>query len=114
MPLVNVLINGRAYTVACDEGEEERLRELAQFLGKRVNEIVSTVGQVGEARLLLMAALIVCDELSEAFARLDEQGRELAALKEKLKGGAEVHAEEAVEVLERAAERIEAIAAKVG
>ena len=42
MPLVNVLINGHAYTVACDEGEEEHLRELSQFLDRRVRDLRHT------------------------------------------------------------------------
>jgi cell division protein ZapA len=52
MPLVNVLIKGRAYTVACDEGEEDHVRELGEFLDKRVRELSGSVGQVGDARLL--------------------------------------------------------------
>ena len=66
MPLVNVMINGRAYTLACDDGEEEHLRELGQFLDKKVRELSSSVGQVGDARLLLMAGLVVADELSRS------------------------------------------------
>ena len=70
MPLVNVLINGRAYTVACDEGEEDRLRDVSQILDKRVRELASSVGQVGDSRILVMAGLVICDELSESLSRL--------------------------------------------
>src|SRR5205085_2476631 len=66
MPLVNVLVNGRAYTVACDEGEEDHLRELGQYLDKRVRELSATVGQVADSRLMLMAGLVIADELSLA------------------------------------------------
>src|SRR5882757_6844525 len=81
MPLVNVLVNGRAYTVACDEGEEEHLRELGQYLDKRVRELSATVGQVADSRLLLMAGLVIADELSDALAKLDERNKELTAIK---------------------------------
>src|SRR5258706_14914975 len=81
MPLVNVLVNGRAYTVACDEGEEEHLRELGQYLDKRVRELSATVGQVADSRLLLMAGLVIADELSDALAKLEERHKELTAIK---------------------------------
>jgi cell division protein ZapA len=62
MPLVNVLVNGRAYTIACDDGEEDHLRELGTFVDKRVQELTGSVGQVGDTRLLLMAGLVIADE----------------------------------------------------
>ena len=115
MPLVNVLLNGRAYTVACDEGEEEHLRELGEYLDRRVRELTGTVGQVGDARLLLMAGLTIADELVEALSRLEERDAEIAALKLR-NGDAEVvklRDDRVAEVLEGAASRIESIAAKV-
>jgi cell division protein ZapA len=116
MPLVNVLVNGRAYTVACDEGEEDHLRELGQYLDQRVRELSATVGQVADSRLMLMAGLVIADELSDALVKLDERNKELTALKaarvttaETLENGDE----RAAEALEGAASRLEAIAARV-
>jgi len=116
MPLVNVLVNGRAYTVACDEGEEGHVRELGQFVDKRVRELSGSVGQVGDARLLLMASLVVADELSEALAKLQERENELAALKSaaaSAKESREKGEEIAAGALEGAALRLEAIAARL-
>ena len=116
MPLVNVLVNGRAYTVACDEGEQDHVRDLGQYLDKRVRELSGSVGQVGDARLLLMAGLVVADELSEALAKLDERDRDIAALKSAGVGAAESlekHDERAAEALESAASRVEAIAVRL-
>ena len=113
MPLVNVLINGHAYTVACDEGEEEHLRELSQFLDRRVRDLVGSVGRVGDARLLLMVGLVVCDELVAAEARADETARELALLTEKTGGKAEAREIALAEAFESAAERVEAIAVRL-
>jgi cell division protein ZapA len=56
------MVNGRAYTIACDEGEEEHLRELAATVDAKAREVLSSVGQVGDARLLLMAAILIADE----------------------------------------------------
>lgn len=117
MPLVNVLVNGRAYTVACDEGEEEHLRELGAFLDKRVRELTASVGQVGDSRLILMAGLVVADELSEALAHLEERDKELATLKKLSADGADAlqsSENRVAEALEHAASRIEAIAARAG
>ena len=116
MPLVNVLVNGRAYTVACDEGEEEHLRELGEYLDKRVRELSVTVGQVADSRLLLMAGLVIADELSDALAKLEERNKELTAIKSAQGLAAENLAnddERAATALEFAASRLEAIAARL-
>ena len=69
MALVNVMISGRAYTIACDDGEEEHLRELGALVDAKAREVQETVGQVGDQRLLLMAALLMADELFDARNR---------------------------------------------
>lgn len=69
MPKVSLEVNGRPYSVACRDGEEERIRELGRVLDHKVKELVSSVGQVGEAYLLLLAALQLADELAD---RLEE------------------------------------------
>jgi cell division protein ZapA len=116
MPLVNVLVNGRAYTVACDEGEEEHVRELGQFVDKRVRELSGSVGQVGDARLLLMSALVIADDLADALAKLHETENELAALKSSHEAAAESQQKaekNAADTLEGAASRLEAIAGRL-
>jgi cell division protein ZapA len=116
MPLVNVLVNGRAYTVACDEGEEDHVRELGQFLDKKVRELSGSVGQVGDSRLLLMAGLVIADELAEAQTQLNERNREIASLKSALAEAQEAsrkREDRAAKALEGAASRIEAIAARL-
>jgi cell division protein ZapA len=65
MPLVNVMVNGRAYTIACDDGEEGHLKELATHVDAKAREVLASVGQVGDARMLLMAALLIADEQHE-------------------------------------------------
>ena len=77
MPLVNVMVNQRAYTIACDEGEEPHLRELAKRVDTKVRELLESVGQVGDLKLLLMAALLITDDYVDVAARLDQRTREL-------------------------------------
>ena len=80
MPLVNVMVNSRAYTIACDGGEEDHLKELAGHVDEKVRELVSTVGQVGDQKLLLMASVLIADELHEANSRLEAHLKQLGAL----------------------------------
>jgi|ERR1051326_2987768 cell division protein ZapA len=110
MPLVNVMVNGRAYTIACDEGEEEHLRELARMVDTKAREVLSSVGQVGDSRLILMAALLIADEHHGMMGRLAEGGQK-AADSEKLHLKAAETEEQAAEALEQAAARVEEIAA---
>ena len=68
---VKIEINGRSYQIACEDGQEDHLQRLAGFLEKRLQDVISTVGQVGQDRLLVMAGLLIADELSDAFAEID-------------------------------------------
>ena len=71
MAQVNIQINGRDYLIACEDGEEEHLTFLAEYINSQVDGLVESVGQVGEARLLLMTSLLVADELAEASQELE-------------------------------------------
>ena len=66
MPQISITINGRTYPVACNEGEEQRIRDLARTIDSKVASFARSVGQAGEARLLVLAALVLADELAEA------------------------------------------------
>ena len=70
MPLVNIMVNNRAYTVACDEGEEDHLKDLATQVDAKAREVLASVGQVGDARMLLMAALLIADEHHEMSGKV--------------------------------------------
>ena len=71
MSQINLKINDRDYLIACEDGEEKHIAFLAQYINQQVESLVESVGQVGEARLLLMAALMVADELTETNEELD-------------------------------------------
>lgn len=66
MATVTVDINGRPYAVGCADGQEERVRILARQFDGHVRSVAGDVGQVGDLRLFLMAALLLADELHEA------------------------------------------------
>ena len=77
MSHINVTINGRQYRMACEEGQEVRLLKLAENLESRVTELRGKFGEIGDARLTVMAALTVCDELLDATARIRALEEEL-------------------------------------
>ncbi|MAR78678.1 MAG: cell division protein ZapA [Rhodospirillaceae bacterium] len=65
MAIVDVEVNGRSYQIACDDGQEEHLKKLSIKINKIVKDLVDSMGQVGDARLILMAALLLADEISD-------------------------------------------------
>jgi cell division protein ZapA len=65
MSQVVVTVNGRAFPLNCADGEEPRIRRLAQYVDGKIGDFVKTHGQIGEARLILLAALVIADELSD-------------------------------------------------
>ncbi len=65
MPQVDVVINGRDYQIACGEGEEAHVRSLLGTISSHVDQLATDVGQVGQSKLLLFAALVLADELDE-------------------------------------------------
>lgn len=68
MGQVTIDINGRSYGIACDDGEEPHIASLGNDLAERVKQLSDAVGQVGDARLLVMAGLLLTDELVQAKA----------------------------------------------
>lgn len=116
MPLVNVMVNGRAYTIACDDGEEDHLRGLAAHVDAKAREVLSSVGQVGDSRLLLMAALLIADEHHDAVAKLNSTSQEAdagAAAREALHLKADESEALACEALETAARKLEDLAGRL-
>ncbi|HVM77467.1 MAG TPA: cell division protein ZapA [Stellaceae bacterium] len=103
MAELHLTINGRTYPVSCEEGQQTRLKELAQYLDRKTADFAAKLGQIGEARLLVLAALVITDELADAQAQL----RRHAA------SGNGVDTDALSHGLEELAERIEAIAERL-
>ncbi len=75
MAQLTVKINGYAYNVGCEDGQEAHLQEMARQVEQRIENIKALGGQSGESRLLLLAALLMADELHDT-------GIELATLRQ--------------------------------
>ena len=78
MGQISVTLNGRSYRLECSEGEEAHLVELAEYIGSHVNEMRRKFGQVGDDRLILMASLVVTDELWELRREVESMKTALA------------------------------------
>ncbi|MFT5776289.1 cell division protein ZapA [Hyphomonas sp.] len=98
MAKADISLRGRAYSVACAPGQETRIQKLSEQLNARVDQIAGAVGDIGEERLLLIAALALLDELD--------------ASRKAIPGVAETE-KKVADVLSKAADRIEALAARI-
>lgn len=82
MAQVVVTIDGKAYRMACEEGQESHLEGLAQNFDRYVGHLKSQFGEIGDLRVTVMASIMVMDELSEANRRIGELEREMESLRQ--------------------------------
>jgi cell division protein ZapA len=116
MAQVNVTINGRAYRMACDDGEEAHLTALAERLDRSIALLRSRFGEIGDQRLTVMAAITLADQHAEAERAVTQLRAEIAELEDARNTLVERHRrdQEAVAgVVEAMAERVSAMASRV-
>ena len=109
MGQISLTVNGRPFAVTCDDGQEARIRRLGQYVDAKVAEFVGSLGQVGEARLLLLAALVIADELADAneALRLEQSGARTVEAEATAAAGT------AASGIRNLAQRVETIAARL-
>jgi len=114
MSQITVTINNRVYEIACDDGQEDHLARLATYIDSKVSELSSSIGQVGDARLLVMASLLIADELADVYGELAEarDALEAAPAAQTNNDNSEM-AESLAKNLELLAGRVEDIAARL-
>jgi cell division protein ZapA len=117
MAHVTVNIAGRAYRMACDDGQEEHLTRLAQDVDARIDQLRGAFGEIGDQRLSVMAAITIADELAEAKRRirtleqdLESQRAARSATLERMEQSEQAMASAVI----TAAERLERIARDLG
>jgi cell division protein ZapA len=104
---VSITIRGRAYQIACDDGQEAHLARLGRYLDQRAEQLTAGGGTINDSLLLVMTALVVADELSDTLG-------ELESIRTAGAQNARAEAEnEAVLVLDQLTARIERIAARL-
>lgn len=63
MGQVSATLNGRTYRLSCEDGQEERLGAVISYINGKINDLTEEFGQVGDDRMMLMAAILITDEL---------------------------------------------------
>jgi len=105
MSQVSVTIDGRKYRLACNEGEEARLESLAGLIDEKIGEMRRTFGEIGDQRLVIMAALTLADSLTEA--------RDEAAAERKRTEETERRVSALASTLDALGSRLESVAARL-
>jgi cell division protein ZapA len=80
MAQVTVTIDGKAYRMACEEGQEDHLTDLANRFDRYVLHLKSQFGEIGDLRLTVMAGIMIMDEVSELTRRVSTLEAELETL----------------------------------
>jgi cell division protein ZapA len=116
MAAVIVSIAGRTYRLSCDDGQEPRLQELAAYVEGKIASMKDNFREIGEQRIVVMAALSIADEANDAKGKLKAIEAEVATLRAELDTA--TRRQEALETqvaaaLEEAAQRIEALDAEL-
>jgi len=117
MAQVSVTISGKTYRMACDDGQEEHLGELAERLDETIDRLRTEFGEIGDQRLTVMAAITMADQQSEAERRIASLEEQIVAMGEEQVAAVESRdAEETViaRSVDTVAERIEALAGRLG
>jgi cell division protein ZapA len=102
MAQVHVTVAGKQYPLACADGDQERLEKLAAYVDSKAQALSDQLGHVNEARLMLMAAVLIADELHDSL-----DGKASAAM---MSGLTE---DDMASVLNEVASEVEAIAEKL-
>src|ERR1700743_403056 len=108
MAQVIIEVNGRPYTVGCEDGQEDHLTALGRVFDEQVRQVGEEVGQLGETRLFLMGALLLADELADTRSRLARVQADIVRLESR----AQTVESRAANALDNAARRIETLTAK--
>jgi cell division protein ZapA len=116
MPEVSVEIGGKKYRMACEDGQEQHLLDLADRFNRTVEKLKGGFGEIGDNRLIVMAGIAVLDELAEAERRIDslkEDIVELTTAGRELTLEAEELEQKFARRLAEAARKVEAIATAI-
>ncbi len=117
MAQVTVSIGGRSYRLACNEGEEAHLESLAREVDAKFEAMHEAFGEIGDQRLIVMAALSIADEFAEARGKISTLEAEAERMTERERAArrdAEIQAVAAAQAFGELSQRIEKLAATLG
>ena len=85
MANVNIKFNNKDYLLSCDDGQEESLKKLAEFLDKKYSYLQDKLGNIGENKLLLITTIQLIDEYFDLKQKVNVQKKKLSEISKKLK-----------------------------
>ncbi len=85
MANVNIKFKGKEFLLSCEDGQEEHLEELSLKLNEKFDELKTSLGNIGENKLLLITSIKIMDEYYETKKKIDQKIEELQKLAEKFK-----------------------------
>ena len=85
MANVNIKFNGKEFLLSCDDGQEEHLEELSLYLNNKFNNLKTSLGNIGENKLLLITSIKVMDEYFETKKKIEKQKIEINNITERFK-----------------------------
>jgi cell division protein ZapA len=83
MANVNIKFNNKDYLLSCDDGQEESLKKLTNFLDKKYNELKDQLGSIGENKLLLITTIKIVDDYFNLKQKVDSQKNKLDEISKK-------------------------------
>lgn len=116
MAQVSVTISGKTYRMACDDGQEEHLGQLAERLDETIERLRGEFGEIGDQRLTVMAAITMADQHAEAERRIGALEETIAAMERDnaaTAAGREADDQAVARSVEAVAERVEALAERL-
>ncbi len=116
MAQVTVTIDGKAYRMACEEGQEQHLETLAGRFDQYVGHLKSQFGEIGDLRITVMAGIMIMDELAELNRKIERLEGEVASLRSSGEGQAQDKARNEalmVSAVEELTSRLQGITAKL-
>jgi cell division protein ZapA len=111
-PQVMVVIGGRSYRLACNPGEEDHLLELAKYVDSKIGEMHSSFRDMGDQRIVVMAALAIADELHDLRRKAqdhDDSKAQAVGREAQIRASAEARVHQLEATLTDTAKRVEAL-----
>ena len=114
MSALRITIGGREYQVACDDGQEAHLKNLAKTLDERVRDLGGGTGRISESQLMMLAGLMLTDELADARRELGQLRGDIRHSSQSFETNKQIEMESAIAAtIHDIAARVEAIAGEL-
>ena len=85
MANINIKFNNKDYLLSCEDGQEENLKELVEYLDSKYNELKKNLGNIGESKLMLITAIKMVDEYFDLNKKVNSKKNEFEKLSIKFK-----------------------------